>query len=349
MTDLYIDDASGKVVMTNSILKSARRCLKATQYKYYDRLKPKVVGQALYRGKWVHACMEAHYKGFDWEEEHKQWCGKYSKLFDEEKAKLGDLPNEIRNLMNGYFWHYKNDQDWKVLETELTIEADILDGVLFRCRVDNMVETPYGIYLVDHKTHKNLPSHEFRLLDTQSPLYVWAARKAGYPVVGFIWNYLRSRPQSHWRFTKQGDLYKRIGDTDYPTARADLIAAGFNPKNAKWRPQLDALKAIRYEHGAPQTSPFFRRDTMERDAEMMKQVLREARHTIKRLRKYPFHKTEFVERSPNWTCDRWCDFHSICTTELAGGNVDFIRRKQFQEADPLEYYEDRKEFADAAE
>jgi hypothetical protein len=347
MTDLYTDD-QGRPVFTNSIIKSARRCLKATQYKYAQRLKPKVVGQALYRGKWVHAVLETHYKGGDWKEEHRKWCLKYNNLFDEEKAKLGDLPVEVKNLMRGYFWHYHNDADWDVLETELTIETEILPGVVFRCRVDNMVETPYGLYLVDHKTHKNLPSHEFRLLDTQSPLYVWAAREAGYPVVGFIWNYLRSRPQAHWRFTQKGELYKRIGDTDYPTAYTDLVRHGFNPKDAKWRPQLDALKKARYVHGEAQISPFFRRDVMDRDDAMMGQVLNEARRTIKRIRKYDFTRDD-VERSSNWTCDRWCDFHAICTTELSGGNVDFIRRKQYREADPLEYYNDTKEFADAAE
>lgn len=346
MTDLYTHE-DGRAVFTQSMIKAGRHCLKQTQYKYRDRLKPKIVGQALYRGKWVHAVLESHYKGGDWKEEHQQWVHKYNRLFDEEKAKLGDLPNEIRNLMRGYFWHYKNDEDWEVLETELTIEAEILPNVVFRCRVDNMVETPWGIFLVDHKTHKNLPNHEFRLLDTQSPLYVWAAREAGYPVVGFIWNYLRSRPQSHWRFKRDGDLYARIGETDYPTAYADLKKAGLNPKDAKWRPQLQALKAVRYEYGAQQISPFFRRDVMERDDEMMAQTLREARHTIKRLRKYPFEKTEDVERSPSWTCDRWCDFHTLCTTELSGGNVEFILRKQFKKGDPLDYYNDVKEFSDA--
>jgi PD-(D/E)XK nuclease superfamily len=344
MTDLYIDE-NGQSIVTHSMLKSARRCWKMTQYKYYERLKPRVVGQALYRGKWVHGVLESHYKGGDWKAEHQQWCNKYSKLFDEEKAKLGDLPNEVKSLMRGYFWHYHNDEDWKVLETELTIETPITKSVLFRCRVDNMVETPYGLYLVDHKSHRTLPGHEFRLRDTQSPLYIWAARKAGFPVVGFIWNYLRTRPPAHWRFKKDGNLYAKIGETDYPTARSDLIAAGFNWKDEKWRERLDALKSIRYEHGAPQTSPFFRRDWMDKDDDMIAQVVREARHTIKRIREYPFHKTAWVERSVDRACD-WCDFQSICTTELSGGNVDFIRRKQYRESDPMDYYNDKKEFSD---
>jgi hypothetical protein len=101
-TRLYVDD-DGQEIVTHSMIKSFRHCLKATQYKYAERLKPKTTGQALYRGKWVHAVLEAHYKGKDWKAEHAQWCAKYSKLFDEEKAKLGDLPNEVKQLMRGYF------------------------------------------------------------------------------------------------------------------------------------------------------------------------------------------------------------------------------------------------------
>jgi hypothetical protein len=343
MTVLYADEDTGQAIVTHSMIKQFRRCPKATQYKYAERLRPKMEGQALHRGKWVHACLEVHYKGGDWREEHARWVNQFGRLFDEEKARLGNLPWEIERLMKGYFWHYKFDQDWKVLETEFTMEAELPDGTLYRCRADNLVETPYGVFLVDHKSHKTLPGHEFRLRDTQSPLYIWCARKNGIPVQGFIWNYLRTSVQSKWRFKKNGDLYARIGDTDYPSAFTDLKAADKNPKDEMWADRLKVLRNMRYEFGREQLSPFFRRVVMEKDDAMIKQCLREAIHTVKRMHKYPFNKVDWVERVPDRSCD-WCSFREVCTTELIGGNVDFIRRKGFKVGDPMDYYQEQKEY-----
>src|SRR5690242_9726413 len=93
----------GIPVTTQSMMKTFRRCPREVLYKYVERLQPKVVSKPLTRGKWVHALLEAHYKGMDWKEEHRRWCSRFNKLFDEEKDHLGDLPNEIKRLMDSYF------------------------------------------------------------------------------------------------------------------------------------------------------------------------------------------------------------------------------------------------------
>lgn len=333
----------GRKVITHSMIKKFRRCPKQTQYSVVERLKPKRESGPLKRGKWIHALLEVHYKGGDWKEEHKKWTLEYNKLFEEEQEKLGPLPTDIYQLMRGYFWHYHNDADWKVLETEFTIEAELPDGTLYRGRVDNLVETPFGIYLVDHKSHNILPDTTFRLLDAQSCLYIWAARKNGIPVVGFIWNYIRAKPQAHWRFTQKGELYKKIGDTDYPTAMGDLKARGEDPKDPRWADRLNQLKQMRYQHGGMQLSPFYRRDTLDKQDDVIKRVVQEAIHTAKRLDKYPFHKVDFVERNPERSCTWGCSYRNLCETELMGGNGDMVRKREFRIGDPMDYYQDTRE------
>lgn len=338
---LYPHPDTGQPIVTHSMIKAFRRCPKQTQYKYAERLKPKVESSPLKRGKWIHAILEAHYKGGDWKAEHAAWTQRFNKLFEEEQEKLGDLPTDITKLMRGYFWHYKHDADWQVLETEFTIETELPDGTLYRCRVDNLVETPYGIYLVDHKSHNVLPDTTFRLLDAQSALYIWAARRNGIPVRGFIWNYIRAKPQAEWRFKKDGDLYAKIGDTDYPTALTCVKREGKNP--ADFADKLNALKKMRYEHGAMQLSPFYRRDVLEKQDDVIKAVVQEAIHTVKRMRKYPFHKQTFVERNPERSCVWGCSYRNLCETELMGGNADMVRKREFRIGDPMDYYQDTRE------
>lgn len=341
MTALYVDN--GQSVITHSMIKSGRRCMKMAQYKYVERLKPKSESGPLKRGKWIHALLEVHYTGGDWKAEHKKWTKEYNSLFEEEREKLGDLPRDIGQIMRGYFWHYRNDEDWIVQETEFTIEAELPDGTLYRGRVDNLVETRYGLYLVDHKSHNILPDTTFRLMDAQSALYIWAARKNKIPVKGFIWNYIKAKPQSRWRFKKDGGLYANIGDTDYPTAYQSLKDAGHDPRDMKWRDQLNRLKAVRYQPDSMQLSPFFRRDTLEKDPDVIRRVVKEAIHTTKRMSEYPFDDTESVERNPDRSCTWGCSYRNLCETELMGGNADMVRKREFRIGDPMDYYQDTRE------
>jgi hypothetical protein len=339
---LYTTD-DGQPVVTHSMLKSMGRCPRQTMYKYYERLKPKRQNVHLKRGVWVHELLEQHYLGNDWHIRHTELTEKFDELFDEEKEMLGDLPGEIGHIMQAYFWHYRDDVDWEVLETEFTLETELPDGTLYRARVDNLVETPYGLYIVDHKSHKSLPNSNFRLLDRQSALYIWAAKKMGIDVQGFIWNYIKWYPPKGIKFNKDGSMSKRQGDMDYPTAYRSIREQGYDPKSPEWRAFLKPLYARRYKHGEMQLSPFFRRDTLEKDDGMLLRVLRETTRTVRRMHTYGFDRTDYVERVVDRSCDYFCSYQDLCISDLVGGNSDLIRRSQFRVGDPLDYYRDDKE------
>jgi RecB family exonuclease len=344
--ELYVDPDTGMNIVTHSMVKAFRRCPRQAMYKYVDRLKPKALSKPLKRGTWIHALLETHYKGGDWRDTHKKLSEQFYRLFVEEQEALGDLPREIRRLMQSYFWHYRDDADWKVLETEFTIETELFPGTIYRGRVDNLVETPYGLYVVDHKSHRTLPDLSDQLLDPQSVLYVWAARRLGMPVKGFIWNYIKTDPPKQLRFKKDGNLYAKQGATDYPTAYRSLMARGIDPRdeeNEKWVAYLKPLQNQRYRPDSTlQLSPFFRRDTLEKDDAMIERAVKEVIHTVKRMQKYPFDKRDYVERVVNRDCKYFCSYRSICTSDLMGGNSELIARQQFRVGDPMDYYRDDK-------
>lgn len=335
---LYVND-DGVPIVTHSMLSTFKECPRKTLYKYADRLKPKQQAKPLKRGNWIHTLLEVHHEGGDWREAHRKLSLQYDELFDEEKDLLGDLPREIYRLMLAYFWHYENDRDWKVLEVEFTVEVELPGVGLYRGRLDILVETPFGLYAVDNKSHRTLPDVDFRLRDAQSALYIWACRKAGYPVDGFIWNYIRYSAPREVRFNKNGSLSKRQGDTTYDTAYRSIKAQGRDPK--EFADLLLPLKRQRYVHGGPQLSTFFRRSTLEKDDDMLRQIVSEARHTALRMNRYPFLKRGVVERNNTRACG-WCGYKDLCSVELFGGNVQQVL-KGFRQGDPLEYYYDIKE------
>jgi len=346
---LYFDpdarDGEGAGISTHSMLKTFRRCPKQAEFKYVHRLKPKRLGTPLKRGTWVHALLESYHKGEDWLAVHKRYCTEFNKLFDEEKDYYGDMPTEILHLMRSYIWHYKNDP-WKCIDAEFQLEAELPDGSLYRGKVDMLVETQFGLFLVDHKTHKTLPDLSFRLLDAQSALYLWAARQNDIPVQGFIWNYIRWKAPSTPKLLKSGERISDAAcDTDYPTfVRALKKYKEENPQ-FKIRPEdrrrAEMLKKQRYEFGEPQTSTFFQRSVLEKSDDMLERVLKGNVHTSQRMHSYDFSDPDTVERVVERGCTFSCSYTDLCTAELMGANTRPLIRQNYTIGDPNDYYNDR--------
>ncbi len=291
----------------------------------------------------MHELLESHHKGEDWRIKHRELCLKYEELLDEEKDYYGNLPQDCHDLMRAYV-HYYQDDPWRTIETEFTIEVELPNGVIYRGKVDIMFENQYGLWLGDHKTHKTLPDINFRLLDAQSALYLWAALKK-YDIQGFVWNYLRTEGLSRPKAIQDGSrLSKVMGDTDYHTYGSTIKQLLKDKKLVRVTPdikeKLAQLKAVRYVPGEPQTSPFFRRDTLEKDSDMLRRVATENYHTVQRIQRYPFDKIDAVERVADRSCS-WCSYKDLCTIELMGGNPRYLRTNNFRQGDPMEYYQDR--------
>lgn len=357
---LYLDN--GKRVTTHSMLKSYLSCPKNAQYKYAERLKPRMVtrrDQPLKRGTWMHELLEVHYQGKSWRERHTELTNKFNQLMDEEREALGDLPTECAQLMKSYLWHYgANKEDpmhgWKIIDTEVTFEAvwpDSEDGNdIYRCRLDLLVEDQWGLLVVDHKNHKSLPDHTTRTLDAASPLYIWAARENGYDVRGFMWNYLRTKAPSVPKMVYQGTARERLSqsaiDTDYLTY-ATAIRGYEKSHGLDWRSdagvvqRMRSLRSQRWQPGAPQLSPFFRRETLEKDPEMVIKAVARAMRTRDRMHS-DFADFSITELNTGRACS-WCSYRDLCTTEEFGGHADVVRRKQFRVGDPLDYYQDQRE------
>lgn len=324
-------------VVNHSMMKTFRRCPKQAQYKYGNQYLPKVDSKPLTRGKWFHALLETHYTGGNWKTTHKQWSYEFAELFDEEKEHLGNLPQEMADLFRSYLWHYKNEGEWEVLEVEKTIHATLPNGMKFKGKVDMLVRDRYGLWLVDHKTHKILPELIDRLLDTQSPAYIWACWENGIDVRGFIWNYIKTKAPSRPKVLKNGKRFsKTLGETDYYTFAVALKKSGFPVGD--YRDTLDYLKSQRYEFGKLSTSPFFQRHIIERTDVSVGNAIRELTHTAMRMRDYNFDP-EMTERVPDRSCKWMCSYRDLCVAELHGNKTNLIMRN-YREGDPLEYYDD---------
>lgn len=343
---LYFDEALDKRIITHSMLKTFRRCEMCAYFKYILRLKPKLLKKPLKRGTWVHTLLEAQGNGEDWRALHKHFSQEFEQMFDEEKDYYGDMPTEIGRIMDSYAWHYANDP-WEYKANEFTLEAEFPDGTLYRGKVDALIENEYGLWLVDHKTHRSLPDLQFRLRDSQSALYLWAARENGLPVQGFIWNYLRWKPASIPKLVdKNRRLSKAACDTDYPTyVRAlkrykrdyeeTFVVSAEDIEKAKY------LKRHQYEIGKPQTSEFFRRDVLEKSDEMLDRVMMMNYRTALRMQNYDFDDIDSIEMADPQQRGFFEDYEDLHVAHIMGGNVKQLIKQNYTFGDPNDYYQDR--------
>lgn len=352
---LYVADDGVTPVTTQSMIKAFRSCHREALYKYHERLSPKVASTPLTRGKWVHSLLEDHYNGEDWKPTHEKMKLQFSKLFDEEKEKLGDLPNEIGMLMKSYFWHYGDPEvegtEWNVLEVELLLEHLMPNGHLFRGKFDMLVEIDGRLWLVDHKTHKKFPEWAYRMFDEQSTMYTWLARKCGIPVEGFIWNYINTSGFPKYNVLKDGsNFYKKSldGDSTYPALVAAVKKAQKefpdtflkDPKDRRAvKARLQQLKDERWQgpNDMPR-SPFFRRDFLSKDDDLIERTLKSVMRTSEAMHSYDFSDPDAVERDINQCKGFMCNFKDLSLADLVQGDSELLKKRNYKKSDPLAYH-----------
>ncbi len=333
------------LVITNSLIKQFKSCQNATKYKYVDLLTPKVHrSKPLKRGVWFHELLEAKYKDESVMEAHKRNVAKFSRLSSEEQEILGDLPTEMTDLYRAYQWHYRGDKSWTVCEVELKLEAELPNGLQGQGKADGLIEDEYGLWLVDHKTHLKLPSEDYRLLDPQAPYYIWMARQCNIPVRGFIWNYVVPEAPKPLKFKKDGGLYKvQPAVMDFPTAIAGLTDDQLG--NPEVQAVLDKLESVRYNEDTPQASPMFQRHRLEPSDETINRGIEDITDTSGRYIKWLAYQRLASAGQPERTVSRnceWCDFKSLCISDLTGGNSEGVRHREFVEHNPFDYYEEKR-------
>lgn len=348
---LYTNEA-GTPVTTQSMMKTFLNCPREAYYKYHLRLSPKVSSLPLEQGKWMHSLLESYYKGEDWKETHKILASRFNQLFDEEKEELGDLPAMCEQLMQSYIWHYGDpqykDYHWKVHEVELKLEAEMPNGHLFRGVFDLLVEDEFGLWLVDHKNQRRFPNWEFRMLDMQSPMYIWLLRENGIPVNGFIWNYLRTSGFPKMDVLKSGkSFYARSWNAEndyYHMARSIKQAQGRFPEfledeeeKQKARERLAYLKSLRWSPDEPQAHPFFRREVIEKSEDLIDRALKSAMRTSDRMHSYDFSDPDYVERNVNQCKGFMCSYRSLTMADFVSGDSTMLQKQGYKHSDPLAY------------
>ena len=344
-------DLSFGVKVSNSRVKKWNSCKRAHHYAFNEKIEKKAPPTALYKGKIIHECIEDMIYGRDWTKTLNKYIDEYNKMFEEEKEQYGDLPNELRIIMEGYEKLYKDDGleylelNGKRAEHDFAIEIarepclhcengfnPQLDEECTKCggtgqrpiflvgKIDAVARDREGrVWLVEHKSFKNLPDENFRWTNQQASLYTWVMPQIGFPKPdGVLWDYIRTKVPRVPEPLKSGkglSKSKNI-DTTYDTYYQAIIDNGFDP--ADYEDILEHLKGNEIN--------FYRRIYLPTRDSIIKPIVDDVINTAKEI--YYLGET-LKTRNLGKDCS-FCSFKQICQVEIMGGDSEFIKKSEYR-------------------
>lgn len=320
---------SEPVRVSFSRVKTRRRCHRAHHYKYIQGLQRKKPGIALFKGSIVHDMVEAHLIGKDWKKVLKKYEKEFNKLFKEEKEMHGDLPGNMRRIMEGYIEHWKKDKlVYTAVEEKFEFKLD--KGIIAVFQIDAAVkDAKKRPWLLERKTPKSFPDEDVRMSDIQTVLYLWAWLSIGRKAQGILWDYVRSKPPTIPDQLKAGGLSiaKNI-DTTYDVYLNEIKRLKLNPKD--YTEKLDSLKGT--------DQKFYRRVYMPVSQGVMETIVEDFKTTAREIRDNPDSQV----RTLSYDC-RQCEFYNLCQAELRDLDTDFILKSQYERSDRVEIKDEKQQ------
>jgi len=199
------------ITVSYSELDTFRQCPLKWELAYRQRWsKPSDEGSALYRGTMFHAVLESYYDSLKKLREAKDDC-KRTEIEVERLKQLGELlsldgtQNEtqvlVRWMFERYLELYGPDSEWEILEVEhadefwLPTDRGTRSRFKVKMKIDLIIKHRLTgkVWIIDHKTCKDLPNDKMLELDDQFGLYVWGMRQRGHDIAGAIHNACRTQ------------------------------------------------------------------------------------------------------------------------------------------------------------
>lgn len=199
-------------VVSYSEIDAYRQCRLKHQLSYLERWQSDTTAPALSRGTLFHSVMEAHYGKLRQlrsefpDEERAEWAEDLflavaPLLHEEGTGAQTDEQELVQWIYQGYVDLYGTDEDWEIVGIEVPLEEWLPNengnrtSFKLAGTVDLIVRDGSaggGLWIVDHKTCKNLPKDLELDLDDQAALYMYLLRRHGMNIRGHIRNAIRS-------------------------------------------------------------------------------------------------------------------------------------------------------------
>jgi hypothetical protein len=202
-----------------------------------------------------------------------------------------------------------------------------VEGIDFKGQIDGLAKTPNKLrWLVERKSFDKLPGDDERWRNLQSVVYVKAVLHLGWlkRVDGVCWDYVKSKPPTVPQILKSGD---RLSVREIVTLPSVVHAA---LKQHKLRAEDHEELLARAERSRDE---YFQRIFTPLNWTVVENIFHGFVESAIEMREHGDTKTD---KNIGRHCS-WCDYEPICRSELDGGDVDYIKKHDYQPEDPEGY------------
>lgn len=310
--------------ISHSKVKLGRRCLKAYQYKYVDKVRKRVKSRALIVGSLVHSCIESHFRNGSYMPEIIRWKEQeFNRMFKEEQALHADIVPLVKTLIRGYLKAW-DSRGLTPLWVEKDFEVEIAPGIILIGKIDMLAECDKGRrWLVEHKTCKKMPGEEVRIFDTQAILYGRVLPLMGEgEVTGVVWDYVRTKLPARPELLAKGGLSTRRNiDTTPEVYLREIKKHGLDPRGYK-----DILGELETKR-----DNFYREVRLPLNQSMTNRIFEELVITGNQLKDLEVRHSQGEDCfARNLTRDcSWCDYNTLCHAELRGDDTEYLLKHDY--------------------
>lgn len=308
--------------VSQSKVKTYRRCHRAYHNKYVEKLKRRRVARPLTFGRMVHEMLEAFAGGDDPFEVLEAINLRDAKLFASEREEYGEIVDDIHTIMTEYFkkWPEEDLQYLRVnkksAEHEFNIE--LMPNVVWNGKLDGFGKTPNRLkWLIEHKTFNRKPSDDDRWRNLQSITYFRAIDILGWPQVdGVCWDYIGSKAPAQPGLLADKTMSQKMIKT-LPTAVEKFIDRHLPGSNVDYSTFVKKTEQ-NYDD-------WFMRVFTPIHTEAVDAIFADFESTIRRMvDDHGKVRDMNIERHCGW-----CEYEPLCRAELLGGDIDFIKAKEY--------------------
>jgi hypothetical protein len=318
-----IDNKDGPIKVSQSKVKTWRKCRRSYHFRYVQKLRKKVKSRPLVFGTIVHQMIEAEANGDDPFELLDSVSAIEGNLFKAEKEMYGEIIEDIRCLMIDYFDYWKgHPKAFRYLRknkrsAEHEFEVPIGDDIIFTGKIDGVVKSRGMKWLEETKTFKRMPNEDARWKAVQSAVYIRAVDLMGWwsDLEGTVWNYLHNAPAVVPAVLLNGRISEAKIKSLPSRVKAFLETQGATPEDY---PKLMAnVKENRDNYFLRVYTPINQRvvDDTWQDFLMSAEEIRDFGQTRK-------------QRNIDQHCS-WCDYQQLCNGEILELDLDFITKREY--------------------
>lgn len=320
-----------------SEVNSYRRCPKAWEYRYKQRIKRKFKGVRLLRGEILHEMLNAYasykidgddYTGPDAWDVLESYNETYSSYFEEEKELHGDIIGDCGKIFEGYLRKYRKDPlIYEASELEIRVDLRQLGigaiQVEFVGVIDKVARDPQDRrWLIDHKFLKTIPTADDRFSELQLLLYVWLYGMANpkEQLDGVCWDYARAKAPTEPEVLKSGELSKR----------KNLDCDAYTYLKVLRRHRLDEKKYVdMLEHLQGKEDTFFERVFLPKpNTDMIIEVVDDFLQTTAEIQAKR-EDGRCARSMSSFNCNT-CEFRTLCEAEVRGLDADFVLKSEYE-------------------